>query len=252
MGTKIEWTDETWNPVTGCTKVSPGCANCYAETMARRLHAMKSPKYLDPFDVVTCHPGTLTIPDHWRRPRRIFVCSMGDLFHKDVPVSFIMDVLAVAERNPDHVFQLLTKRADRLWLSFRPPFEFPPNVWVGVSVETDEYVSRVGVLSEIHAVVRFVSVEPMLGPVPSLIHHLDHLEWVIVGGETGPGARPICHTDVVQIRDACVERGIPFFFKKWGDASRTPGRLLEGRTWDQIPGGGPCGRDTEGDGQAQG
>lgn len=244
MGTKIEWTDETWNPVTGCTKVSPGCANCYAETMARRLHAMKSPKYRDPFDVVTCHPGTLTIPDHWRRPRMIFVCSMGDLFHKDVPVSFIMDVLEAADRNPQHTFQLLTKRSERL-LPFWRPYRFPPNVWVGVSVEDNDHVHRVAALAEIDAVVRFVSVEPMLGPVPSLIPLLDDLEWVIVGGETGHHARPVCYDDVVEILDACVQRRIPFFFKKWGDASRVGGRILEGRTWDQMPEGGPCGKDAE-------
>lgn len=253
MGTKIEWTDETWNPVTGCTKVSPGCANCYAERMSHRLRGMHSEKYQQPFETVTIHPKTLTEPDHWRRPRMVFVCSMGDLFHRDVPTGFIDDVLAVADRNPQHTFQILTKRADRLQMfdRWKDPGRFPPNVWIGVSVESDEYVSRVEVLSEIHAVVRFVSVEPMLGPVPSLIPHLDHLEWVIVGGETGPGARPTCHADVVEIRDACVERGIPFFFKKWGDASPTPGRILGGRTWDQIPGGGPCGRDTEVDGQDQ-
>ena len=252
MGTKIQWTAETWNPVTGCTKVSPGCAHCYAERLAGRVDARGSPKYGQPFVGVTCHPKTLTAPDHWRRPRMIFVCSMGDLFHEDVPMMFILHVLEVVERNPQHTFQLLTKRHDRLWRMFRRGFVFPPNAWVGVSVEDNEHVRRVAVLADIDATVRFVSVEPILGPVPDLIPLLNNVEWCIVGGETGPGARPTCHADVVEIRDACVERGIPFFFKKWGDASRTPGRLREGRTWDQIPGGGPCGRDTEGDGQAQG
>jgi len=243
MGTKIEWTDETWNPVTGCTPVSPGCLNCYAERMSNRLRAMHSPKYGQPFEVVTCHPKDLEKPDHWRRPRMVFVCSMGDLFHEDVPVSFIMEVLEVAHRNPQHTFQLLTKRSHRLWSAFRRPYVFPPNVWVGVSVENNDFVHRVDALADIEATVRFVSVEPMLGPVHDLRVLLDGLDWVIVGGETGPGARPMVYDDVVEILDGCVERVIPFFFKKWGDASPVGGRILEGRPWDQIPEGGPRGNE---------
>lgn len=254
MGTKIEWTDETWNPVTGCTKVSPGCANCYAERMSHRLRAMHSPKYRQPFEVVTTHLETLTDPDHWRKPRRIFVCSMGDLFHEDVPISFILDVLEVADRNPQHTFQLLTKRPERL-RAFRRPFQFPPNVWVGVSVEDNDHVHRVEALKELDTTVRFVSVEPILGPVPDLIPLLDSLEWVIVGGETGPGARTNCYDWVAEVRDACVEKDVPFFFKHWGGTRKPKDaswRILDGRTWDQMPEGGPRERDTQADGQGQG
>jgi protein gp37 len=223
--TKIEWTDATWNPVTGCTKVSQGCKHCYAERFAKRLGY--------DFSQVELHPERLEIPLHWKKPRRIFVNSMSDLFHRDVPVEFIAEVFNVMARASHHTFQLLTKRARRL-ASLAPFLPWPENLWVGVSVETADYLWRIGCLREVPAAVRFLSLEPLLGPIPDL--PLGHINWVIAGGESGPGARPMRAEWARSVRDQSLAAGVPFFFKQWGGVQRTKaGRRLDGRTWDQYP-----------------
>ena len=228
----IEWTDATWNPVTGCSKVSPGCQHCYAERLAHRLKAMGVPTYRNAFDV-TLHPHVLERPLHWRRPRRVFVNSMSDLFHEEVPEDFIRSVFSVMARAPQHVFQILTKRADRL-LEVASSLSWPSNVWQGVSVENAAYTWRIDRLRRVPATVRFLSIEPLLGPIPDL--PLDGISWVIVGGESGYGHRTADPDWVRIIRDQCVTAHVPFFFKQWG--GRTPkagGRLLDGKVWDQMP-----------------
>ena len=310
MPTKIEWTQDTWNPVTGCTPISDGCAHCYARAMARRLAGRYGYPEGNGF-AVTCHDDRLAEPLRWRKPRRVFVCSMGDLFHEDVPDAFIDRVFAVMAMRPQHTFQVLTKRAERMeeWLS-ACEFEMPqalraalafrscvsgehkwplPNVWGGVTVEHPDYLDRVEWLMRAPFAVRFISAEPLLGPLdvsqwlaedPSRVcrrkchptvpcrgpckEYLEassrnlrpHLDWVIVGGESGPGARPM-HPDWARgVRDQCVSAGVPFFFKQWGawgpefedwsaevDAQtpmvrvgkKAAGRVLDGRTWDQYP-----------------
>jgi len=302
----IEWTETTWNPVTGCTKVSPGCAHCYAERMAKRLKAMGVEKYRHGFGV-TCHPETLKEPLKWKKPRKVFVCSMGDLFHEDVPDKFIDKVFAVMALCPQHTFQVLTKRIDRMaeylkdqldgagrhhfpawgcwcsematWASvsgardYEATDEDPlgtyyiydelmqatykgylPNVWLGTSVENADYLSRIDDLLECPAAVRFVSAEPLLGPLDlsslGCTGSLPMVDWVIVGGESGTGARPM-HPDWVRdIRNQCVEAGVPFFFKQWGEwlpvksrdvghwlkaGKKKAGRLLDGREWSEEP-----------------
>jgi protein gp37 len=234
MGNKsaIEWTGDTWNPVTGCTKVSPGCKNCYAERMARRLQAMGNPRYRDGFRV-TLHPDKLEDPLRDSRHEPIFVNSMSDLFHEAVPEQFIRRVFDVMERASWRVFQVLTKRAERLAeLADRLPW--PRNVWQGVSVENARYTYRVEYLRQVPAAVRFLSVEPLLGPIPKL--PLDGVNWVIVGGESGPRHRPIDPNWVRSIRDQCLAAGVPFFFKQWGGITpKAGGRLLDGRVWDSMP-----------------
>lgn len=228
----IEWTDATWNPVTGCSKVSPGCQHCYAERLAHRLKAMGVPTYRNAFEV-TLHPHVLERPLHWRRPRRVFVNSMSDLFHEEVPEDFIRSVFSVMARAPQHVFQILTKRADRL-LEVASKLPWPSNVWQGVSVESAAYTWRIDRLRRVPATVRFLSIEPLLGPIPDL--PLDGISWVIVGGESGYGHRPADPDWVRILRDQCVAAHVPFFFKQWG--GRTPkagGRLLDGKAWDQMP-----------------
>lgn len=230
--TKIEWTDATWNPVTGCSKVSPGCLNCYAERMAKRLQAMGQRNYSDGFAVRT-HDHMLEIPFKWTRPRMVFVNSMGDLFHDEVPDSFIQKVFEVMNNTPRHTYQLLTKRADRL-AQAASLLPWPRNVWMGITVEDNERLNRVDKLCGIPAVVRFLSIEPLLEPLPDL--DLDGIDWVIVGGESGPGARPMHQEWVIYIRDICVKRGVPFFFKQWGGVrKKNAGRQLEGRSWLQTP-----------------
>jgi len=231
-GSAIEWTEATWNPVTGCTKVSPGCKNCYAERMAKRLQAMGQPNYRGGFRLAL-HPHMLTLPLRWRTPRTIFVNSMSDLFHKDVPAAFIDDAFDVMGRAHWHTFQVLTKRPDRV-LALSPRLAWRPNIWMGVSVESEAYVFRVDQLRRTGAHVRFLSFEPLLGPLPRL--DLRGVDWVIVGGESGPRARPVDAAWVMDIRDQRRRASVPFFFKQWGGRwkSRT-GRLLEGRTWDEIP-----------------
>jgi len=228
----IEWTDSTWNPVTGCTKVSPGCKHCYAERMATRLVGMGQPRYRNGFEV-TLQPDLVRLPLRWRRPRVIFVNSMSDLFHEDIPDSFIIDTFRTMAEAHWHTFQILTKRADRLAeLSARLPW--PINVWMGVSVESPKYLDRIERLRAVPAAVRFLSLEPLLAPISSL--PVDGIDWVIVGGESGPGARPMAADWVRQIRNRCVRNGVAFFFKQWGGTrKKQAGRLLDGRTWDEMP-----------------
>jgi len=231
-GSHIEWTDATWNPVTGCTGVSPGCRHCYAARMAARLQAMGQPRYRNGF-CVTVHHDALDLPLRWRKPRRVFVNSMGDLFHEDVPLEFIRAVFDVMARAPRHRFQVLTKRAERL-AAVSEDLPWPQNVWAGVSVESSPFLYRLECLAAVPAAVRFVSFEPLLGPLA--IGSLEAIDWVIVGGESGPGARPMREEWVLPVRDACVEAGVPFFFKQWGGVSRRKsGRLLQGRAWDGLP-----------------
>jgi len=229
----IEWTESTWNPVTGCTKISPGCANCYAERMAMRLLAMGQPNYANGFRV-TVHPHMLAKPLEWHQRQVIFVNSMSDLFHSGVPEAFIRDVFRVMSEADWHLFQVLTKRSQRLAV-MASSLPWPDHVWAGVSVESQDYVWRVDHLREVPAAVRFVSLEPLIGPIGEL--NLIGIHWVIVGGESGPGARPMRRDWVVEIRDRCVAAGVPFFFKQWGGVrKKDAGRMLGGRTWDEMPG----------------
>ncbi len=228
----IEWTEETWNPVTGCDKVSPGCDNCYAERLAVRLHKMGNGRYRNGFDV-TLHWDKIDDPLRWKRPRLVFVNSMSDLFHPDVPETFIEQVIDVIGKAPNHTFQILTKRP-RSALRILNGSELPQNLWIGTSIETDRYVFRADYIRKINAAVRFLSLEPLLGPLPSL--DLSDIGWVIVGGESGPGHRPVDPDWVRQLRDRCQVEDVPFFFKQWG--GRTPkagGRQLDGQTWSQMP-----------------
>ncbi len=230
----IEWTEATWNPVTGCNKVSPGCKHCYAERMANRLRAMGQKNYVNGFDL-TLQPHMLGLPLKWRQPSRIFVNSMSDLFHKDVPISYIEKVFDVMRQADWHEFQILTKRSGRL-RELAPKLPWQSWIWMGVSVENKDYLHRIDDLRETGAHIKFLSLEPLLGPLPDL--DLSGIDWVIVGGESGPGARPM-HPDWVRdIRERCLLAGVPFFFKQWGGVlkSRT-GRILDGRTWDQMPRG---------------
>jgi len=232
MKTAIEWTESTWNPVTGCTKISPGCQHCYAERMSARLKAMGQRRYRNGFQV-TLHADALRAPLAWTRPQMIFVNSMGDLFHREVPLSFIQAVFEVMGEAEHHIFQVLTKRAKRL-AAVASQLPWPPNVWAGVTVETDEYTWRLDCLRQVPATVRFVSFEPLLGRIEDV--SLRGISWVIVGGESGPGARPMGADWARQIRDACRAADVPFFFKQWGGVRRTQaGRRLDGRLWDQYP-----------------
>lgn len=228
----IEWTHSTWNPVTGCTKISPGCKFCYAERMAERLQAMGQPNYRNGFEL-TLQPRMLELPLKWKRPQRIFVNSMSDLFHRDVPVDYIQRVFEVMRQASWHQFQVLTKRADHL-AELDPVLDWPENVWMGVSVESAEHADRIDDLRSTGARVKFLSLEPLLGPLPDL--NLQGIDWVIVGGESGPKARPVEEAWIRQIRDQCLENQVAFFFKQWGGKNKKKtGRVLEGRTWDEIP-----------------
>lgn len=230
--TKIEWTETTWNPVTGCVKISPGCVNCYAERMSHRLHLMGSARYKNGFKV-TMHDEVVETPLRWKKPQQIFVNSMSDLFLKDVPLSFIQKVFNVMSRGDWHNYQVLTKRAERL-LELNRELAWEPNIWMGVTVENRDYVHRIDCLRNTGALVKFLSIEPLLGPIPNL--NLTGIDWVIVGGESGPGARPMDPTWVLNIRDHCLQAGVPFFFKQWGGVQKKKaGRELEGRIWDQMP-----------------
>lgn len=234
MGDKsaIEWTDATWNPVTGCSKVSPGCKNCYAERLAARLEAMGNPRYRNGFEV-TLHPDQLTLPLRWKGPRKIFVNSMSDLFHEAIPDDFIKQVFDVMAKADWHVFQILTKRAERLE-ALAAQLPWPENIWQGVSVESEEYTWRIRHLQEVPAAVRFISVEPLLGPISRL--PLKGINWVIVGGESGPRFRVAQPIWVRSIRDQCLRTKVPFFFKQWGGfTSKAGGRQLDGRLWSQLP-----------------
>jgi protein gp37 len=228
----IEWTDATWNPVTGCDKVSPGCKHCYAERMALRLRAMGQSNYRNGFEV-TLQPQMLEMPYQWRKPRSIFVNSMSDLFHDAVPIDYVQRVFDVMRRASWHRFQVLTKRASRL-RKLDALLDWPENVWMGVSVESARYVGRIDELRATRAAVRFLSLEPLLGPLNEL--ELSGIDWVIVGGESGPGARPMDRDWVTSIRDRCRSAKVAFFFKQWGGTNKKrAGRSLEGRTWDEMP-----------------
>ena len=232
QGSPIEWTQATWNPVTGCTKISPGCKYCYAERLAERLRAMGQSNYANGFEL-TLQPHMLGRPLSWKKPQTIFVNSMSDLFHKDVPLAYIQRVFDVMRRAHWHRFQVLTKRSERL-AELDPYLEWPPNVWMGVSVENADYLGRIDDLRQSRACVRFLSLEPLLGP----LHELDlcGIAWVIVGGESGPSARPMDPDWVLDLRDQCLRARVPFFFKQWGGKNKKQtGRLLDQRTWDQMP-----------------
>lgn len=228
----IEWTEVTWNPVTGCTKISPGCKFCYAERLAKRLQAMGVAKYRDGFSVAV-HESTLGEPLKWRRPRLVFVNSMSDLFHESVPSAFIEAVFEVMNRASRHTFQVLTKRPSRV-VELNRCVRWTPNIWLGTSIESEQWLARLTLLKETGARTKFLSLEPLLGPLPHL--SLDGIDWVIVGGESGPGARPMEADWVRVIRDNCVASEVPFFFKQWGGVfKKRTGRTLDGRTWDQMP-----------------
>ena len=230
----IEWTEETWNPVTGCDKVSPGCDNCYAERLAKRLHAMGNPRYENGFKL-TLHPDKLAEPLKWRSPRVVFVNSMSDLFHPEVPESFIWSLVETVEAAPQHTFQVLTKRPQRAVQVF-DGHRLPDNFWMGTSIENDRYVFRADYLRKIDVGTRFLSCEPLIGPLPSL--DLTGIGWVIVGGESGPNHRPIEDGWVRHIRDLSQRKRVPFFFKQWGGHTpKAGGRDLDGRTWDEMPNG---------------
>jgi len=228
----IEWTDATWNPVRGCTKISPGCKNCYAKTFAERWRGIPDHPYEQGFDLRLV-PEALPIPLNWKKGRRIFVNSMSDLFHEDVPEIFIEDVVSVMRACPQHQFQVLTKRSDRL-RELGHKLAFPENAWIGVSVEDERVVDRIHDLVSVPASVRFLSLEPLLGPLEDL--PLVGIHWVIVGGESGPGARPMEAGWVRSIQRQCANAGVPFFFKQWGGVQKKKnGRELDGRTWDELP-----------------
>lgn len=239
--TGIEWTEATWNPTTGCDRISAGCDNCYALTLARRLKAMGSVKYQRDGNPETSGPGfgltthldALLQPRHWAEPRLVFVNSMSDLFHARVPLDFVARVFDVIADTPQHTYQILTKRSSRL-RKIAHRLNWPANLWMGVSVEDTTALYRIDDLRTVPAAVRFLSCEPLLGPLNGL--RLDGIGWVIAGGESGSGHRPVELAWVTAIRDQCVDAGVPFFFKQWG--GRTPkegGRELDGRHWDQIP-----------------
>lgn len=230
--TRIEWTDHTWNPLRGCTKISPGCAHCYAETFAERFRGVARHPYEQGFDLKLI-PGKLAEPLRWNRPSMVFVNSMSDLFHEDVPEDFILRVFDVMGRAHWHRFQVLTKRPERL-RDIDPILPWKPNIWMGVTVENRHFVHRIDLLRETGARVKFLSLEPLLGPLVDL--RLDGIDWAIVGGESGPKARPIQESWVLDIRDQCRAAGVAFFFKQWGGVQKSKtGRLLEGRTWDEMP-----------------
>lgn len=238
MATKssIEWTESTWNPVTGCTKISPGCAHCYAERMALRLQAMGQANYKNGFRVTT-HEHALALPLRWRKPQAIFVNSMSDLFHEDVPLDFMQKVFAVMQQAYWHRFQVLTKRSARL-VELAPALTWPENVWMGVTVENADYVHRIDQLRRVDAALRFLSIEPLLGQMP--IMNLSEIDWVIVGGESGPGARPMAVEWVRGVQEQCSRANIPFFFKQWGGSrKKKTGRLLDGRLHSGMPTHGP-------------
>ena len=228
----IEWTESTWNPITGCTKVSPGCKFCYAERMAKRLKAMGSANYENGFKL-TLHEHVLDLPLTWNKPQTIFVNSMSDLFHKNVPLEFIQKMFDVMNKAYWHKFQILTKRSERLF-ELDPLLTWTDNIWMGVSVENENYTYRIDHLRYTNAKVKFLSIEPLIGT----IEHLDltNINWVIVGGESGPGARPMKEDWVIKIRDECRKAKVPFFFKQWGGVNKKKnGRVLKGRTWDEMP-----------------
>jgi len=232
LNSPIEWTEGTWNPSTGCDKISPGCKNCYAESMSNRLRAMGQKNYRNGFEV-TIHQHMLCRPFLWRKPKMIFVNSMSDLFHIKVPNEFTENVFDVMQHADHHTYQVLTKRSHRL-AKLAPRLPWPENVWMGVSVEMENFLFRVDHLRETPAHIKFISFEPLLGPIPDL--DLTGIDWVIVGGESGPGARQMKKEWAVDIRDRCLDSDVAFFFKQWGGFNKkAAGHKLDGRTWNQFP-----------------
>jgi len=228
----IEWTEMTWNPTTGCDKVSAGCKFCYAEIMSKRLQAMGLEKYKDNFEV-RIHEDALKIPYTWRNSKVVFVNSMSDLFHKDVPLDFIQKIFKVMNNNPQHVFQVLTKRAERLF-ELHKELKWTHNIWMGVSVENEKVIDRIDFLRDTNAKVKFLSLEPLLGPLPKL--NLEKIDWVIVGGESGHKPRPMDADWVIEIQEQCKEKDVAFFFKQWGGKNKKAnGRILNGKTYDEMP-----------------
>lgn len=229
---KIEWTEKTWNPITGCSKISEGCLNCYAERMAKRLQSMGQQNYRNGFEV-TCHEHALEIPLNWKKSSLVFVNSMSDMFHDEVSDEFIFKIFDVMQRASQHQFQVLTKRSTRLQ-QLAKPLPWPKNVWIGVTVESSKHITRLDNIRDIDASIKFVSMEPLLGPIPDI--DLSGIDWVIVGGESGPGSRDIQEDWVLDIRDQCNSSDTAFFFKQWGGVNKKKaGRLLENRTWDEMP-----------------
>lgn len=230
--TKIEWTEVTWNPVTGCNKVSAGCTNCYAEKTAKRLQKMNNPRYANGF-AVTMHEDLVDLPKKWHQPRTVFVNSMSDLFHEKIPLEFIQKVFKTMKECPQHTFQVLTKRSKRL-VELAPQLEWPENVCMGVSVENSDALYRVDDLRKVPAKIRFLSCEPLLGSLSDM--NLKGIDWVIVGGESGPGARPMDAEWVKEIRKMCYQVGVPFFFKQWGGVRKhKTGKELDGKTYQEMP-----------------
>jgi len=228
----IDWSKNSWNPVSGCTQISTGCKNCYAKRIALELQKQGKPKYSNGFKT-TCHPSLLREPLKWEKSKRVFVNSMSDLFHEDVPDSFIMRVFWIMSLAGQHQFYALTKRSERLY-SMRNELSWMSNIWMGVSVETADYLYRIDHLRATGAAIKFLSIEPLLGPLPDI--DLTDINWVIVGGESGPGARPVKEEWVLNIRDQCIAAKVPFFFKQWGGVNREKhGCLLKGKKWDQMP-----------------
>ncbi len=230
--TKIEWTEKTWNPITGCSSVSSGCKNCYAKKMAKRLHAMGNPRYINEFEV-TVHEDLFEQPLNIKKPNIIFVCSMSDLFHENVPYKTIEQIFDIMKRAYWHVFQVLTKRPERL-LEFSRKYEIPKNVWVGTSVENESVINRVDILKNVEAEIHFLSCEPLLGPLTEL--NLDKIQWVVVGGESGSNARSVDKQWIIEIRDKCKEKSVPFFFKQWGGWNKKKnGHELDGKVYKEMP-----------------
>lgn len=229
---KIEWTECTWNPVTGCTKISAGCQNCYAEKLAIRLHAMGVKNYKNKFEVTT-HDNALDIPKKWKKSKIIFVNSMSDLFHEDIPFDFIKSVFSVMNECKQHTFQILTKRSENM-LKLSKYLDWTDNIWMGVTVENNSCIHRINDLININSKIKFVSFEPLLTPLPNL--KLKGIDWAIVGGESGPNAREIKEEWIIEIKEKCFSTGTKFFFKQWGGVNKKKaGRVLEGRQWNEIP-----------------
>ena len=232
LKSKIEWTENTWNPVTGCTKISEGCVNCYANRMAQRLQKMGNHKYKDGFNV-TLHPDCLNDPVNWKKSSLIFVNSMSDLFHKDVPFYYIKEIFRIMNATPQHTYQILTKRADILW-RYSEELKWTDNIWQGVTVENQENIVRIDYLRKTSAKVKFISFEPLIGDVGKV--DFQNIDWAIVGGESGWHARPMSVDWVLNIKEQCEMQNIPFYFKQWGGANKKKtGRELLGRTWDDMP-----------------
>lgn len=232
LNSKIEWTEATWNPITGCTKISIGCENCYAERLCYRLKAMENEKYRNGFKP-TIHPEALNEPLKWKTPKKVFVVSMGDIFHEDVPDDFIQEIFKVMNKSSMHIFQVLTKRSER-YFKIMNNVEWSSNIWAGVTVEHSKYLHRLDDLRKVPSKVRFISFEPLLSDIPEI--SFKGIDWIIVGGESGPRSRKIDPSWVRNIKDQCLKQDTPFFFKQWGGFNKKKnGRKLDGKTWSEMP-----------------